>query len=416
MADAEKHLSAHHRTMPIPDFPYRAEITRAAQEAGVTGYIVGGAVRDSLLGKANVDIDLTVDSDAVPFAQSLAVRYGGDITVHNAFRTTTWHVNAYDIDIATTRTETYEHPGALPTVSTPTSIERDLFRRDITINAMAIRLSDGALIDPYGGLRDLENGTIRVLHDGSFKDDPTRIFRAVRYEQRFGFRIEPHTLSLIKPALPLIPALSGERIRHEFDLVLEERNVRQMLSRLEELGVLPALNIRGLQHDAWLECAIRARQTMFRTIFRNGGMLEIMLCRVDNLESVLKTWNVGKKQSEMVFAVQRAYRNMALLSDNSTRPSQVAHALGEVIGVNEIPMISIANTHTARENIRRYIDEWRDVQPQTNGNTLQAMGLRPSPLFGRLLAGLRDAILDGDVVSPDGERDWLERKLQELQS
>jgi tRNA nucleotidyltransferase (CCA-adding enzyme) len=220
-------------------------------------YLVGGVVRDLLLGQISdaYDLDLVVEGDAVGLAGEFAEKVGGKLTAHLMFNTAKIELANCTIDIAMARTETYAKPGALPVV-TSGPLKTDLFRRDFTINAMAVCLSPdnyGELIDLYGGLKDLKAKKIRILHDRSFTDDATRIWRAVRYEQRLGFRIEPETLALLKRDL--------YRLRHELELVLKEKEPEKCLLRADELGVLKELH-PSLKADDWLAIQFqKARQS-----------------------------------------------------------------------------------------------------------------------------------------------------------
>src|SRR6185295_10740104 len=205
-----------------------------AKRTSVSVYAVGGFVRDLLLGRPNVDIDLVVEGDAIAFARAFAKENGGRAKVHERFGTAAVvFPDEFKLDVAMARTEYYKHPSALPTVQ-PSSIKEDLFRRDFTINALALRLNAdrfGELIDFYGGQRDLKERTIRVLHSRSFIDDPTRVFRAVRFEYRFGFRLGKETLTLIRDAveLGLFHRLSGTRLLEELILLLSEENPRRII-------------------------------------------------------------------------------------------------------------------------------------------------------------------------------------------
>ncbi|MGZ9165627.1 MAG: CCA tRNA nucleotidyltransferase, partial [Anaerolineales bacterium] len=224
-----------------------------AEKLGLPLFIVGGSVRDLVLGRAVNDFDLTVEGDAIALARSLASRHGGKVTAHTEFGTAKWFLpdnlksdaEAHDtLDIVSARSETYKHPAALPTVRTG-SIKDDIRRRDFTINALAIRLDGshfGELRDDLNGMDDLHKGIIRVLHPRSFIDDPTRMYRAVRYEGRYEFKIAEDTLALISEARPLVEKLSAQRIRHELDLILEEPNAASMLARLDELDLLAPIH------------------------------------------------------------------------------------------------------------------------------------------------------------------------------
>ena len=210
-------------------------------------YLVGGTVRDILLGEPSFDVDIAVEGDAIAFARSLAEALDGRVRAHDKFGTAVvLYGDDERVDVVTARTESYESPGALPTVA-PGSIEDDLFRRDFTINAMAASLAGddrGQLVDPFEGRADLEAGRIRVLHDRSFLDDPTRIFRAIRYENRYGFRMDEHTATLAHDAVALghVHDLSGARMREELIALFEEGDVDHSIPRLAELGVEQAIH------------------------------------------------------------------------------------------------------------------------------------------------------------------------------
>ncbi|MBI3738423.1 MAG: CCA tRNA nucleotidyltransferase, partial [Chloroflexi bacterium] len=216
-------------------------IHRVADESSALGfslYIVGGFVRDLVLGRDGADFDLVVEGDAIRLARALVSKYGGKVAVHDKFGTAKWDIRESGIvnrgsasdsrlptpdflDLISSRSETYANPAALPTVKMG-SLADDIRRRDFTINTLALRLDGdhfGELRDDLGGLADLQKGVVRVLHPRSFIDDPTRMYRAVRYEQRHGFTIAKETLDLIPEAWPLVEKLSAQRIRHELDLI-----------------------------------------------------------------------------------------------------------------------------------------------------------------------------------------------------
>jgi len=220
-----------------------------ADEGGVSLYLVGGVARDLLLKCKNWDLDLTVEGDGVAFARLVADRYRAGLAVFERFATARLTFpDGLKVDIATTRRESYAQPALLPTVQ-PALIEEDLSRRDFTINAIAVRLNPqqfGRVLDPYGGRHDLKARTIRVLHAGCFLDDPTRIFRAIRFEQRFGFRLEPTTLRLLAQAAStnLIQQLSGPRLQNEILLLFAERDPVRTIARLEQLKLLRFIHRR----------------------------------------------------------------------------------------------------------------------------------------------------------------------------
>ena len=266
-------------------------------------YLVGGIVRDLLLGQANraFDLDIVVEGDAVRLAGEFAEKVKGRLIVHLMFNTAKIESGKWTIDIAMARTETYAMPGALPVVTSGT-LKTDLFRRDFTINAMAISLNPdnyGELIDLYGGLKDLNSKSIRVLHDKSFIDDATRIWRAVRYEQRLGFHIEPETLSLLKRDIPLMKTVGGYRLRREMELVLKEKEPEKALLRADELGVLNALH-PSLKVDDWLVSRFRAaKQTGKANPDYYLGLLTYRLSE-DDLRQITKYLRFSVRQVKII--------------------------------------------------------------------------------------------------------------------
>ena len=219
------------------------EFGKIGDEMGYPVCLVGGIVRDLLLGRMNLDIDIVVEGDGIAFAGQLIKRPGREVVPFKKFNTATISFpEGFKVDVATARTETYRHPAALPEIH-KSSIVEDLSRRDFSINAMAIRLNHngfGRLIDCFNGIKELDTGVVRVLHDRSFIDDPTRIFRAVRYEQRYGFNIEPRTDNLMKNAIAqgLVGKLEGYRIRNELIALLNEGIAIKGLKRLEGYGLI----------------------------------------------------------------------------------------------------------------------------------------------------------------------------------
>ncbi len=205
-------------------------------------YLVGGSVRDLLLYRPGFDVDLAVVGDAEAYAHALAERLDGRVVTHGRFGTAVVHYGGgRHLDVAMARTETYPAPGALPEVAPAASIEEDLARRDFTINAMAVALPEGELVDPFSGRSHLADRLVRVLHEQSFVDDPTRIFRAAQYEGRLGFQMDPKTETLALMAVPEVRRLSGARVREELLAILGEERASAMLSRLRQLGVDEAL-------------------------------------------------------------------------------------------------------------------------------------------------------------------------------
>ncbi len=379
-------------------------------------YVVGGFVRDLLLGKPINDLDVIVEGDAIKFGKSLVKKFGGKLTTHDKFHTAiwhlpdTWHLIPDTLDLITARKETYLMPGALPTV-TPATIQDDLRRRDFTINSMAIRLDGdhfGELLDPLNGQADLQEGLIRVLHPRSFIDDPTRIFRAIRYEARYSFNLEPSTLNLINPeALDVIPRLSGERIRHELDLIFEEENSSQMILRVGEFGLFkmihPSLPLFNPDYSFFLE--IDSTLDIPSSKPEIGYMLWLMDSSEDEILSIGQRLDFTSDLTYSIWAVSQLKKSLPFLVGST--PSVWTYAL------EKLPLLSIYVVYlVSREDaLLDFLSIWRHVKPRTTGNDLKSHGLQPGPRFGEILSQLRAAWLDGQVTNEIQEKELLAKLL-----
>jgi tRNA nucleotidyltransferase (CCA-adding enzyme) len=381
-------------------------------------YLVGGFVRDLLLQKPVNDLDVIVEGNAIQLGEALVKTYGGKLTAHHKFNTAIWFLpDTFDtstpvdtLDIITARSETYKHAGALPTVK-PSTIEDDIRRRDFTINAMAVRLDGdhfGELLDPLGGQNDLAHGSIRALHPHSFVDDPTRIFRAVRYEQRYEFTIVPDTLNLVnQEALQILSKLSGERIRHEIDLIFEEESAALMLYRLKELGVLDVFNLPEfnkeysslLNSEPPIEFGISANRIL------SGYLLWFMDSSSERIVSISKRLDFNSELSAASLAVVLLYHNLPSLKD--AKPSSWTFHL------EKFPLIAVYILWlvTKESALKEFLVKWRHIKPNTTGNDLKARGISPGPQYKVILSQLRAAWLDGEMKNKKEEQDLLDTLL-----
>ena len=401
-----------------------SDIAAQAAAMDIPCYIVGGFVRDLLLGKPVNDLDVIVEGDAIKFGKSLVKQFGGKLTTHDKFHTAIWHLpSTFDpsagsgqrfqpstLDLITARKETYQHPGALPTIQ-PSMIDDDLRRRDFTINAMAVRLDGdhfGELLDPLNGQVDLEKRIVRVLHPRSFVDDPTRIFRAIRYEARYSFNLEPSTLNSINPeALAVITRLSGERIRHELDLIFEEENSSQMILRAGSLGIFekihPDLPLFDPAYSDFLDTGPILDISASRIVM--GYMLWLMDLMEAEIMSIAERLNFTSELAYSVWAVSQLKKSLPFLVDS--KPSVWTYAL------EKLPELSIYIVYlVSREKaLLDYLSMWRHVKPHTTGNDLKARGLQSGPRFGEVLSQLRAAWLDGEVKNAEEEKELLNTLL-----
>jgi tRNA nucleotidyltransferase (CCA-adding enzyme) len=393
-------------------------VREEATQRGLPLNIVGGAVRDLVLGRPLNDFDLTVEGDAIALARALASKHGGGVTAHLKFSTAKWFLSPHlkkghdTLDLISARSETYKHPAALPTVKMG-SLEDDLRRRDFTINAMAIRLDGdqyGELHDDLNGMEDLQNGLIRVLHPGSFIDDPTRLYRAVRYENRYGFKLAEETMALIPEARAFIEKLSPQRIRHELDLILDEANAVSMLARLDELDLLapihPALANFSRSNLATLKSDDPALQN------RNSRWLLWLLHLTDQEIEFLN------ERLHFRADLLKILRSATVLETNLTtligvKPSEAVELL-EGYSIKALEVVSIAGQDGEIKNtLTKYLSEWWHVKPKTSGHDLKRRGIPPGPKYNEILRRLRAAWLDGEIKTHEDEKKMLDEMLQE---
>lgn len=411
-------------------------ISQTAHEMGFVPYFVGGLVRDLLLGQSIADIDMVIEGDAIALADELARAMGGRVIAHSRFGSAKWLLSEEvwsqvtneasskaglppSIDFVTARTEFYTYPTALPQVE-ESSIKQDLHRRDFTINTLAIRLDPdhwGELLDFYGGEQDLEAGVIRVLHSLSFVDDPTRILRAARLESRLDFQLDPRSEELIEDALPLLKRVSGDRLRHELELLFREDRPERGLCRLEELGALSEIH-PDLRCNSWLKQKYQfLREHLDLDTWRLDSEdllfvhLALLAYRLDRpaMRLLSRRLKLKRKDADDLLLVEGLRQKLSKLTETN-QISEVYDILqaypARVLAVNWIA----ADNESIPDRLYRYRTEWRLVEPEISGEELKSMGLEPGPLFGELLRNLRDARLNG-VVATKEEEEALVRQI-----
>jgi tRNA nucleotidyltransferase (CCA-adding enzyme) len=452
---------------PKPDMPTQEEIAEKLADAVPPGrlallrslaseaarinlpvFVVGGFVRDLLLGRPSLDFDIVVEGDAIFFARRLADRFGGRVLTHQRFGTAKWdiaeiredlierlHLEDGDpsqlpenLDLITARTEFYEQPAALPTVES-SSIKMDLHRRDFTINTLALRLDGdhyGTIHDYWGGLSDLRKGHIRVLHALSFVDDATRLLRAVRFEQRFDFQIEPRTLALMKESLPLLDKLTGARLRHEINQIQAEPKAPDMLARLDELGILQAIHPalpwnEAIRHhlekldasaiDPFWELPEHSNHLDLRQTLSYLLWLGKLPERI--LRSIASRLRFKSDLTKLLVIMSKLNHELSELVD--AKPSKIVHVLEKKPRLAIYSVYLVNEEDKFRKPLETYVREWSSVEPKTTGDDLRDMGLRPSPAYGRILTALRDAWLDGKVDSIEAEKTYLAELVSEIE-
>jgi tRNA nucleotidyltransferase (CCA-adding enzyme) len=399
-----------------------------AERMGFNSYLVGGSVRDLLLGQENLDIDIVVEGDAIRFARELAGQLQAKVRSHHRFGTAHLSTEGLELDVATARTEYYESPAALPKVET-SSIKRDLYRRDFTINTLAVKLNPrdfGQLIDFFGGQRDLREKTIRVLHNLSYVEDPTRAFRAIRFSERFGFKLSKHTENLIKSAIQmnLFGMLSGSRLYDELMLAFNETNPVRTLRRLADFGLLKVIH-RDLRFDERLEMTLAS---MYETIAWynllyleekvDAGILYLMAL-LSNLP------DTGRKEAlDRLSAPPRGRKVIVKSMSQSGEilrrlplhdPAAIYHLLKNVD--TEIILFSMALTQDTekKKEISRYLVEMRKTGPLLKGRDLLKFGIPQGPVYSKILNDLLEAQLRGEVKTVEDEKNFVRERYLKKQ-
>jgi tRNA nucleotidyltransferase (CCA-adding enzyme) len=383
------------------------EISGQAAKRGQRVYLVGGVVRDLLLGYPNFDLDLVVEGDAVKLAQQVAEASQAKLLTHHRFGTAKLRYENFTLDLATARKETYARPGALPAV-TPGTLRDDLIRRDFSVNAMAISLAAndyGELIDPHQGRSDLEHRLVRVLHPKSFTDDATRILRGVCYEQRFGFELEPETARLLKRDTLMLDTISGDRIRHELEHILEEKRPELVIKRLADLGVLDRLS-PSLKGDGW----IAEKFGDARRLKKPNQLPSLYFCLLvyslskRDIEQFLARLNIPAKLSLAMRDTFHLKSSLPTMDKPSLKPSEIYYLLREYEPVAIQANAMATESSTTHRHLQLFLTKLRYVRASLNGEDLKKLGLSAGPQMGKILEVLHRAKLDGEVHTRADER------------
>ena len=413
--------------LPAPVFSLLQQTGELAERRHVNLYAVGGFVRDLLLGVPNVDLDLIVEGHGIRFAKDLARQYKARVTPHERFGTATVAFpDGHTFDVATARSESYDAPAALPRVRR-SSIREDLCRRDFTINTLAIRLNAprfGELVNHHGGRRDLKDKTIRVLHGLSFVDDPTRVFRAIRFEQRLGFHLHRDTAVLLTEAakMGLVHRLSPSRLSGELLHVLSEREPGKTIARLADFNLLHFIHAQL----KWSAGLARLLNTVKQAITWHAGLslgrlaspwVVYGMALLDPLphpavQETLARLTFPRRHTQSLLWVSQESARLLQTLDRTAKPSETFRALCNLPDETLVFLMAKARSTQGKQNISDQITTYRRVGSILNGNDLKAMGLKPGPLYNRILDRLLDARVDGTVETEADERRLVRRMVK----
>jgi len=424
------------------------KVIEVANLKNMPAYTVGGFVRDLLLDRPSHDFDIVIEGDASRIAQELSAQFGGRVVSHPRFGTAKWQITEIRsslakalnipgsagedlpefLDLISARTEFYEHPTALPTVER-SNIKLDLHRRDFTINTLALRLDHhhyGELYDHWGGLNDLHNQKIRVLHSLSFVDDPTRLLRAVRFEQRFQFQIEARTLQLMDEARPMLRQVSGDRLRHEFDLVFKEKDPCRILARMMDLDLLTPIHSQ-LQWNAEQKTSMQsiknAQPEPGWNLPDHVGNIPVELALywsiwlaglpLKTVKEISARFKFPAPLAAIVRSTAELLPTISLLP--GMKPSGITSQLESFPEVSLYTAYLQSNDQSIRDLIITYIQSWKNIHPITNGDDLRKAGLLPGPVYKNILTSLRSAYLDGTITSQVEEKRLLSEIIAQEQ-
>jgi len=395
----------------LPDTVYvlLQHIGKEAAYLKQDAYIVGGIVRDLFLKRPSFDIDIAVEHNAIDLARKLSDHDGLALREHIRFGTATLTYGSFSIDLATTRSEHYSKPGALPIVNAGTIVD-DLNRRDFSINAMAIYISPkrfGELVDLHNGRHDIENKRVRILHNHSFIDDATRMFRALRYEQRLHFLIEDVTLKSLKRNLDFIDTISGDRIRHEIELFFKEEYPELMLNRASDLGILRKLHQCLNNTQFWNQTFKRARQTYKQNLSTLYWCLLLYELTNKEIKDVMLRLNPPKTIATAILETSQLKAKLSYFNQPRLHPSDIYAALHGYSTAAIQSNIIAAKLPLIQKNLNFYISKLRYVKCSLDGDDLQQIGVTVGTRIGDILKRLHDARLNGTIRSRKQEMELV---------
>ncbi len=397
-----------------------SQVAKVSLETQMPAYLVGGCLRDLILAVKNLDLDIAIEGKGIIFAQRLAQKLKSTLKVHERFGTATLILtNGLKVDITTTRQEKYPYSAALPVVSSG-SLREDLKRRDFTINAMAISLAvgkDQGLIDPYGGQDDLILGRIRILHNLSFKDDPTRIFRAIRFCQRLDFKIEPKTLLLLKESISdgALDKVNPHRMRDELILILKEQNPFRPIKQLGDLGALSIISTKLkigkstqvlfksiAKEIAWFVKNFPARRQLDTWLVYFMGLLESLT--LPEIKMIIYRLGLPKSEQKRVISYYQVRKKLIVsLSKKQVAPEQIFSLLEPLSYETIILLSAVAPSKNFKKYLTDFFKIYNGMRICISGGDLGSLGVAPGPEYQKIFTKVLAAKLSGLVKNRQAE-------------
>lgn len=397
-----------------------------ADEYNINAYIVGGIVRDLFLNKSDVDIDLTVEGNGMEFAKYVADKLKGVYKGFEKFKTgKVFLKNKIVIDITSARKEFYKSPAALPDIDF-TNLKFDLYRRDFTINAMAIQINKkkfGLFIDPFNGYKDLKNKIIKVLHDKSFIDDPTRILRAIRFEQRFNFKIETKTLEILKNSLKIniFDKVSGERLTDEFLQIFKEKNIYKILKKAEELGILKKINdkiiINNKTHKMLVNFNKLKMEPYLNDVDKNCIFFMIVINSLDikNTKKFINRLKLKNDYKKPILRVKNNLKIIGLKLKSLYKDKGVLYFLLKNCFKEELfYYILYFNDKKISKVIKFFLLKLKDIKINITGGDLIKLGLKPGPIFKKIFDNIIKAKIKGVIKNREQEIEYARNILNKI--
>lgn len=379
-------------------------LSQITAETVARAYLVGGAVRDFLIGRETLDYDVVIFGPPLSFAKKLASKIGGEIKKRSQFQTIQVRGAGLVIDLARARGEVYSFPGALPKISPTDSLNEDLQRRDFTINAIAFSLLKGEvgkILDPFSGRKDLKKKKLRVLYRGSFRDDPTRAFRGIRYRHRFSFSFHWTTQKEFHEALKVIPNISFERVKNELMRISEEENRALMFEEIYKRGLIESIlgsQVKKLPAFEELHQSLSPPQTDHWIYF-----FSLFLMPYRNSKDKIESLPLRREERRSLHEI------LSLSITSPPRTLEEAHTLLESVSDNVVKTLALF--WGEKEFLEIYLKKRRSIKPYLTPYDLMSLGIKKGPFINKVINSIKLERLKGKIKTQEDEKRFVIEKF-----